>query len=144
MEKRYGKPTQLISKDAAKELHTNYERTRASVIEKAIGREDANATWYSLKELENYINYIKNTGKQKGYNVDGIRFYFGVYPDNEKDQSKAGLSTIFLVPTGEKEQVKLQKVALSAVAATPEDPQNIMALAPMNYGSMGRPPKMDI
>jgi hypothetical protein len=144
MENRYGKPTQLISKAAAKQLYLNYDKTRANVIEKAIGREDANATWYSLEELENYINYIKTTGKQKGYNVDGIRFYFGVYPDNEKDQSKAGLSTIFLVPTGTKEKASLQKKALSAVAAAPEEPQNIMALAPMNYGSIGHPPKMTI
>jgi hypothetical protein len=141
MEKRYAKPTQLISNEYAKELHTNYDKTRSSIIEKEIGREDSNSTWYSLKELESYIHYIKTTGKQKGYTIDGIRFYFGVYPENEKDESKAGLSTLYLVPTGSKEQIKLQKTALSFSDTAPV-PQNVMALAPMNYGSIGHPPKM--
>ena len=36
-----------------------------------------------------------------GYEMDGLRMYFGVYPSNARG-GKADYSTIFIVPTGKK------------------------------------------
>ncbi|SFD88650.1 hypothetical protein [Flavobacterium phragmitis] len=135
------KPSQLITKEFARQLNVNYNNKRASLTAKKAEKEDANAIWYSLEELENYIHYIKTNGTKQGYNVDGIRFYFGVYPDDEKHGEKAGLTTLFLVPTGkkiEKNTEKIQSFALKQEATSAD----IQDLDPMNYGNIGRPPSL--
>ena len=136
------KPSQLITKEFAKQLNVNYNNKKtASLTAKGAAKEDANAIWYSLEALESYIHYIKTHGAKDGYNVDGIRFYFGVYPDDEKHGEKAGLTTLFLVPTGKKVEdntAKIQSFALVQDAA----PADIQSLEPMNYGNIGRPPSL--
>ncbi|MFD2940372.1 hypothetical protein [Flavobacterium notoginsengisoli] len=135
------KPSQLITKEFARQLNVNYNNKRASLTAKKADKEDANAIWYSLEELENYIHYIRTNGAKEGYNVDGIRFYFGVYPDDEKHGEKAGLTTLFLVPTGKKidnSTTKVQNFALKQEAAS----SDIQSLEPMNYGNIGRPPSL--
>ena len=135
------KPSQLITKEFARQLNVNYNNKRASLTAKKAQKEDANAIWYSLEELENYIPYIKTNGAKDGYNVDGIRFYFGVYPDDEKHGEKAGLTTLFLVPTGKKIEnntAKIQSFALVQEASS----SDIQSLVPMNYGNIGRPPSL--
>lgn len=135
------KPSQLITKEFARQLNVNYNNKRASLTAKKAQKEDANAIWYSLEELENYIHYIKTNGAKDGYNVDGIRFYFGVYPDDEKHGEKAGQTTLFLVPTGKKIEnntAKIQSFALVQEASS----SDIQSLDPMNYGNIGRPPSL--
>lgn len=136
------KPSQLITKEFAKQLNINYNNKKTvSLTAKGAKKEDANAIWYSLEALESYIHYIKTHGAKDGYNVDGIRFYFGVYPDDEKHGEKAGLTTLFLVPTGKKVEdntAKIQSFALVQDAA----PADIQSLEPMNYGNIGRPPSL--
>ncbi|AOC96937.1 hypothetical protein BB050_03858 [Flavobacterium anhuiense] len=133
-------PSQLITKEFARQLNSNYNNKRASLVAGKEEKEDANAIWYSLEELENYIHYIKTNGAKDGYNVDGIRFYFGVYPDDEKHGEKAGLTTLFLVPTGKKTEnnTQVQSFALMKEAAS----SDIESLDPMNYGNIGRPPSL--
>jgi len=135
------KPSQLITKEFAKQLNVNYNNKKASLTAKKPQKEDANAIWYSLEELENYIHYIKTNGAKEGYNVDGIRFYFGVYPEDEKHGEKAGMTTLFLVPTGKKtagDQAKIQSFAFAQETLS----SDIENLEPMNYGNIGRPPSL--
>jgi hypothetical protein len=135
------KPSQLITKEFAKQLNQNYNKTRAGLAAKAAKKEDANAIWYSLEELENYIHYIKTQGLEDGYTVDGIRFYFGVYPDDEKHGEKAGLTTLFLVPTGKKTVTSIAKVQSFALVQE-QTSSDVETLSPMNYGNIGRPPSL--
>ena len=135
------KPSQLITKEFAKQLNVNYNNRRASLTAKKAQKEDANAIWYSLEELENYIHYIKTNGAKDGYNVDGIRFYFGVYPEDEKHGEKAGLTTLFLVPTGKKIEQNTAKIQTFALTQEPLS-SDIQSLEPMNYGNIGRPPSL--
>ncbi|MNK38571.1 hypothetical protein D3C87_571620 [compost metagenome] len=134
------KPSQLITKEFARQLNVNYNNKRASLSAKREQKEDANAIWYSLEELENYIHYIKTNGAKEGYNVDGIRFYFGVYPDDEAHGEKAGLTTLFLVPTGKKERSSTEQV--QSFALMQETSSDIQSIEPMNYGNIGRPPSL--
>ncbi|RKR05507.1 hypothetical protein C8C83_4859 [Flavobacterium sp. 90] len=135
------KPSQLITKEFAKELNQNYNKTRAGLAAKAAKKEDANAIWYSLEELENYIHYIKTQGLEDGYTVDGIRFYFGVYPNDKKHGEKAGLTTLFLVPTGKKAVNSTAKVQ-SFATDQEQTSSDVESLSPMNYGNIGRPPSL--
>lgn len=124
----YEEPSQLISKDFARLLNNNYTAKNSN-------SKDPNAIWFSLKELENYIHYIKKQGIEKGYEIDGIRFYIGTYPNDAKYDDKAGLTTLFLSPTG-------TKTELALISKTTEQSSDIEEISPMNYGSMGNPPKM--
>ncbi|MEO8235659.1 MAG: hypothetical protein ABI549_09620, partial [Flavobacterium sp.] len=131
------KPKQLISVEKAKELNSNYNTKRSDLLFKTTGKEDANAIWYSIEELENYIEYIKSEGEQQGYTIDGIRFYFGVYSEAEE---KAGYTTIFLSPTGKSvEESQLGKFEIGEEECS----QDITTIESLNFGSMGNPPKME-
>ncbi|WP_240723609.1 hypothetical protein [Flavobacterium sp. J27] len=142
VEVKHDEPTQLISNDVAKELNQNYNRTRHALISQSINKEDANSTWYSIKELENYIYYIKREGKNKGYDVDGIRFYLGAYPNTSQYSHKANMTTIFLTPTGKKVDVQKGSVLnLPTMMQTEEENPDVDELSPMNFGTMGHPPK---
>ncbi len=134
------KPSQLITKEFARQLNVNYNNKKASLKALKDEKEDANAIWYSLEELENYIHYIRTNGAKDGYNVDGIRFYFGVYPDDEAHGEKAGLTTIFLVPTGKKAEGNTQTQSFSLMKEASSS--DIESLDPMNYGNIGRPPSL--
>jgi predicted Zn-dependent protease len=129
------KPSQLISVEKGKELHKNYNE-KISLLCKGENTADANAVWFSLNELENYIAYIKSEGIEKGYEVNGIRFYFGSYAATEK-KGKAGHTTLFLSPTGN--QIGQNETS----QRTEGNESDITELSPLNYGSMGNPPKME-
>ncbi|RZJ53789.1 MAG: hypothetical protein EOO44_07290 [Flavobacterium sp.] len=139
------KPSQLITKEFAKQLNLNYNNKKAKLTAKSAKKEDANAIWYSLEALESYIDYIKTHGADSGYEVDGIRFYFGVYPDDEKHGEKAGLTTLFLSATGKKTSTDSDENTNEIqgfVAAKQAASADIQSLEPMNYGNIGRPPSL--
>lgn len=139
------KPSQLITKEFAKQLNLNYNNKKAQLTAKSSRKEDANAIWYSLEALESYIHYIKTHGADSGYEVDGIRFYFGVYPDDEKHGEKAGLTTLFLSATGRKTNTDSDDSTNEVqgfVAAKQAASADIQSLEPMNYGNIGRPPSL--
>ena len=139
------KPSQLITKEFAKQLNLNYNNKKAQLTAKSSKKEDANAIWYSLEALESYIHYIKTHGADSGYEVDGIRFYFGVYPDDEKHGEKAGLTTLFLSATGRKTNTDSDDSTNEVqgfVAAKQAASADIQSLEPMNYGNIGRPPSL--
>ncbi len=143
MEKELERPTQLITRKFAKDLHLNFMKYRASIIAKYIQKEDANAVWFSVEELENYIQYIKEKGERTGYDVNGIRVYFGVYPEQKKYAEKAGLMTVFLQATGKKIRTPKTNEVQTFALLREESNADISSIEPMNYGSIGRPPSLN-
>jgi hypothetical protein len=139
-EKRFENPKQLISVKEAKELNLRYINERSRLISESLKIEDANAIWYSIEELENYIYYAKTQGAKKGYKIDGIRFYLGVYSKDPRNAEKAGLTTIFLTPTGKK--VNQKAAMLNFSTAVQEKYTDVTIVEPLNYGGMGNPPKI--
>lgn len=139
--KQYEEPTQLITNDLAIDLNKRYIEKRSGLILSDTGKEDANAVWYSIEELENYINYVKTKGIEKGIEVNGIRFYIGVYPeDGLKYKEKAGLTTIFLSPT--KKRVSNDMVRSENINLSAEVNIDATEIEPLNYGGIGHPPKI--
>jgi len=128
------KPAHAISKKRAISLSNNYT-ARYDSISRIIGKEDNRSTWYSLKELKAYIAYIEAQGKEQGYAVDGIRFYLGAYPANDKDPKKQNETTIFLAPTGK----KIGATKKRSKNSNPTSP-DIMTIDAYNFGGNGWPP----
>ncbi|HEY0678012.1 MAG TPA: hypothetical protein VGD17_06990 [Chitinophagaceae bacterium] len=63
-----------------------------------IGKEDSLSAWYSVEELEEFMETIKQHG------ADGIKIYFGAYPDNYTEVPEyAGRQTVVLVATKRKQ-----------------------------------------
>lgn len=76
----------------------NYKQERWVRNSKHIGKEDSLSVWYSVEELEEFIQKIKLHG------ADGIKFYFGAYPTEFPEKPEyAGRQTIVLVATKTKE-----------------------------------------
>jgi hypothetical protein len=142
-----GEPKQLIKPEMAKDLNLRYNAERGKIITAAIGKEDANAAWYSIEELENYIAYVKNKGQSNNIEVTGIRIYLGVYPNDPKNfGEKAGMTTIFLAPTKKNLNPKGDKnseIQRFASAARAEENVDVTAIDALNYGGMGNPPQME-
>lgn len=88
------KPAKCISVDAARELRDQWLDTRGSYYRLANGgNEDCSDVFYTLAELEEYIEYVKTQSKDQGIDKPGIRIYFGAYADGGKR------ATVFLAPT---------------------------------------------
>lgn len=112
-DKSFAFTKKLITYDQCKELFNNYSaKNYAYINEKRSGNSpDSRSYWYSVEELEGYINYIKTQGKRNGFKNLGIRIYMGQYHDTKliDDRQKPeykGLQTIFMVPTSGDEQSK--------------------------------------
>ncbi len=111
------KPSNLISVAEARELQKNWMSTRAVDIEKGRGHKDAREMLFSLEELQNFLDYIKENSKNAN---PGVRIYFGAYDRDDND-----LATVFLSPTVDAK----------------EGAENDYDLKPLNRGISGWPPK---
>ncbi|WP_457615986.1 hypothetical protein [Lutibacter sp.] len=124
-----------ISSKRAKELNQNFINTRSKAINKAINKDDAISSWFSLDEIKKYIAYIESEAKAQGISVNGLRVYFGAYPAKDIINPKNdNLSTVFFVPTTS--NIATQKSA-TAAAGGGSDVETIDGL---NLGTMGNPP----
>jgi hypothetical protein len=76
----------------------NYKRERWVHNSEHIGKEDSLSVWYSVEELEEFIQKIKNHGG------DGIKMYFGAYSENYDVRPEySSRQTIVMVATRSKE-----------------------------------------
>ena len=127
----------LITSKQASELNVCYKEKQKEGFGAENDEHTCCSNWYSLEDLEGYINFVKEQASIQEINIDGIRFYFGVYPQNMQDKSKAGQNTLFMCPT--KAGVK---------ASDEEDDEkcnseDVTEIPAMNFGSTGIPPKND-
>ena len=128
------KPKNLITKSRAIELCKAHDKKHAA-ISRLINTQDNRSTWYSLEELKEYIAYIEMQGREKGYNVEGIRFYIGSYPENDRASGESNSTTVFLAPTGTKATAQ-KAMAISQNTSSPD----ITEIEPLNFGGTGWPP----
>src|SRR6202165_1634041 len=71
-----------------------YKKERWAQNSEHIGRADAMSGWYTLEELESFIENVKMHGG------NGIRLHFGVFPEGyQNDPELAGRQTVVLVGT---------------------------------------------
>ena len=75
-----------------------YKHERWAQNSDRIGKEDSLSAWYSVEELEDFIEVAKQNG------ADGVKIYFAAYPENYTEIPEyAGRQTIVLVGTKRKD-----------------------------------------
>jgi hypothetical protein len=84
---------------------------------------------FSLEEIETYIQYAKKEAVSKGFEMDGLRLYFGVYTKGDKKD----YTTMFFAPTGKK---SVQQGGFILFNGNSED----LEVPPLNTGNQGHPP----
>ncbi len=126
------KPNKCITVTEAKALQNKWKETRAIEIEQAQGYQDTREFWYSLEELQEYLDYVKEQSTAQGINKPGIRIYFGAYP---KTSVKKSYATMFLAPTKEKSAI------MEGEEETSNNTENNYDIEPLNTVIGGNPPK---
>lgn len=124
------KPTKCISVEEARELHDQWNNSRAGDMKKNLGFEDTREFHWTVDELQEYLDYVKDKSKILGVKKPGIRVYLGAYPKHKCKKGK-GLSTVFFAPTGAKPG-GLGKDGLEY--------ENNYDIEPFNLGGAGDPP----
>ncbi|GGD11477.1 hypothetical protein [Hyunsoonleella pacifica] len=132
-------PRQTISYKYAKTLEEEFVNTRYKAIKKVLNVDDTREFWFDLEELKKYIAYVEYEADRLGYENLGIRIYNGAYPDDKKFPDP-GLSTVFLVPTGDEKPKSKGGILTFSIPLSPES-NNITEIQSYNYGQAGRPPK---
>lgn len=123
------KPPKCVSVKDARKLQENWKKSRGKEIERGQGYVDTREFWYSIEELQEYLDYVKEKSQEQGVKNPGIRIYFGAYP---KSQQQKSYSTVFLAPT---------KESISMVEASEENEQeNNYEIEPLNTAQGGWPP----
>ena len=96
--KKSVKVGKLVTTEHVNNIIENYKQERWAHSSKRLGKEDSLSVWYSVEELEEFLEKIKSHGGE------GVRIYFGAY---DKDYSEkplyAGRQTVVLVATKQKE-----------------------------------------
>lgn len=88
---------QLVNTLHVDRLISTYKNERWLQNSERLGKSDSLSTWYGLPELEAFLQIAKEN------NANGIKFYFGVYPnDYEPVPEFQGRQTVVLVATKEK------------------------------------------
>ncbi|MFC0604435.1 hypothetical protein [Winogradskyella pulchriflava] len=94
-------PKGIISPKEASALDAAYNIKHRiindSLFQKSTNGGDNRSSWWSIDDIQSYINYAENQAGELGYTMDGLRVYLGSYPDVD---GQAGLTTMFLIPTG--------------------------------------------
>ena len=90
-----------VNTDHVDQVIRTYKQERWVHNSQRLGKEDSLSVWYSVEELEEFIEKIKQ------YGANGLRFYFGAYPSEFDEKPEyAGRQTIVMVATKSKETEK--------------------------------------
>ncbi|WAC02646.1 hypothetical protein N7U66_02885 [Lacinutrix neustonica] len=91
-------PKGMITAAQAQNLNDNWTNLRSRANDSAAGKPDNRSSWYSFDDLQDFLNIIKGDNPD----VNGVRFYLGT---ETSLIDKKGLTTIFMVPTVEKDGI---------------------------------------
>lgn len=128
------KPAGLITPKEARALDQAYN-IKHSIINDSLfkksGTGDNRSAWWSIDDINSYLDYAENQAGELGYTLDGLRIYLGSYPDAK---GEAGLITMFFIPTGS------ESVAQGSMFTLPQGRNDIPGANGLNHGENGMPP----
>lgn len=98
IEKKSVKAGKLVNTKHVDTVIKNYKQERWVHNSRRLEKEDSLSVWYSVEELQEFMELIKTHGG------DGVRLYFGAYDKDYREQPLyAGRQTVVLVATKQKE-----------------------------------------
>lgn len=98
IEKKSLKVGKYVSTQHVDEVVRNYKQERWIQNSERIGQEDSLSGWWSIEEMEEFLENAKMNG------ADGVRMYFGAYSKNYAEKPEyAGKQTLVMVATEQKE-----------------------------------------
>lgn len=92
-------PRGVITEAEGIALDKAFNAKHRLISDSIMKRPDNRSSWFSLKDVRDYLIYAEAETAKAGYNMDGVRIYLGSYQDG---QEGAGYTTMFFVPTGSK------------------------------------------
>jgi hypothetical protein len=93
-EKNYVKAKRSRKTEDAETFIREYKQKRWVQNSERIGKADSLSAWYSIEELQNFIDVAKS------HRGDGVRIFFGAYPEDYAEQPEyAGRQTLVMVAT---------------------------------------------
>ncbi|NII24904.1 hypothetical protein HB364_07435 [Pseudoflavitalea sp. X16] len=129
IEKKTVKVGKFVDTTYVDTLIRNYKQERWAQNSERIGKEDSLSVWYSVEELEQFIEKIKM------YGADGVKIYFGAYSsDFAENPAYADRQTLVLV--GTKANTTAAGVANKDIYVNTGKGNSILAY---NYGQMCPP-----
>ncbi|MEP6262125.1 MAG: hypothetical protein ABJ092_11140 [Gillisia sp.] len=128
------KPLKCIPVEEARKLQETWKSSRGKEIERAQKYVDTREFWYSLEELQEYLDYVKEKSAEEGVSNPGIRIYLGAYPGAAPRKS---YSTVFLAPTKPLNSMESTGDTQENAGETQE---NNYSIDPLNHGQGGVPP----
>ncbi len=128
-------PKGIITPAQAKVLDLAFNKKHRiindSLFKKSTDGGDNRSSWWSLEDIQSYINYAENQAGELKYTMDGLRVYLGSYP-NVKGET--GLTTLFFVPTGYKNTAQGSMLPMQIGHG------DIPGGDGLNIGQQGKPP----
>lgn len=93
------------------------------------------SSYYTLEELESYIEFAKREAAKQNVTLDGFRIYMGLFPDDPKFEDKQNFLTVFISPTGKSGTQKGEMFTLMN-----ETSSDLTSVGCLEYGGHGDPP----
>ncbi|KFF09157.1 hypothetical protein [Chryseobacterium luteum] len=137
----------LISYREGRILYDEYSKTNNAILTSyRNGEPDSRWYWFSVEDMEGYLNYVKETAKKQHLKNPGIRIYMGKYPANHPKNKMAkpeyaGYQTIFLVPTAQNMKKDNTGTMSKAMRSTDEN-MNVREMEVLNMTNLAPPPKV--
>jgi hypothetical protein len=98
IEKKSVSVGQFATKQEVDTLIRGYKQERWVANSEHLGKEDALSGWFTVEELEQYIETVKMHGG------NGVRFHFGIFPEGHgNDPEYAGRQTFVMIGTRSKD-----------------------------------------
>lgn len=98
IESNQAKVGKFVSTEHVETVRRNYKEQRWLQNSKRIGKADSLSVWFSLADIEQFLEKLKEHGG------DGVRFYFGAYNTEYAEKPLyAGRQTIVMVATRQKQ-----------------------------------------
>lgn len=80
-----------VGRNEKNALTSAYKQERWAANTERLGRADSLSVWYTVEELENFLNEVKARGG------NGVRMHFGVFPKGYRQPELEGMQTIVMV-----------------------------------------------
>lgn len=112
----------------------HYDETRKAQFGAVVGKpEDTRITFFTIKELKDYIAYVEKEAKKKKIPLTGINFISAAYPDNyQRDPIKSNFRTLIMFPATTINGEKM--VSFDPFRSEKRDPKPLKEILNDEYG----------